>query len=123
MASSLDPALGWALRLALAGLWGLAFGFGLIHGLGFAGALGELGLPAGALVVPLLAFNLGVEVGQLAIVALFLPIALTLRALRPPQLVWRLGSALGLRSSSKMTGAGVPRPGLQCLSSASCPQT
>ena len=44
--------------------------FGLVHGLGFAGALGELGLPAAALPKTLLSFNVGVEIAQLGIVAL-----------------------------------------------------
>jgi hypothetical protein len=60
-------------------LWVVAFGFGLIHGLGFAGALAELGLPAQTLLPSLLAFNVGVELGQLAIVGLFLPAAFLLR--------------------------------------------
>lgn len=60
-------------------LWVVAFGFGLIHGLGFAGALAELGLPAHALLPSLLAFNVGVELGQLAIVGLFLPLAFLVR--------------------------------------------
>ncbi|MES2148832.1 MAG: HupE/UreJ family protein [Pseudomonadota bacterium] len=46
----------------------LAFGFGLLHGLGFAGALAEVGLPAGDIPLALLLFNLGVEAGQLAFV-------------------------------------------------------
>ena len=60
--------------------WMVAFGFGLIHGFGFATVLAELGLPQGALVIALVAFNLGVELGQLAIVAVFLPLAFALRA-------------------------------------------
>jgi len=59
--------------------WLMAFGFGLIHGFGFASVLADLGLPQGALVLSLLGFNLGVEVGQLAIVAAFLPLAFWLR--------------------------------------------
>lgn len=47
----------------------VAFGFGLIHGLGFAGALTEIGLPQNHLAVGLLTFNLGVEIGQLMAVA------------------------------------------------------
>jgi hypothetical protein len=59
----------------------LAFGFGLVHGFGFANALGELGA-SGVPVVPMLAgFNLGVEAGQLAIVAVVLPLLLWLRQL------------------------------------------
>jgi hypothetical protein len=60
-------------------LWGVAFGFGLIHGLGFANVLKDLGLPKDMLILTLLAFNLGVEAGQLAIVSVFLPIAFFLR--------------------------------------------
>jgi len=59
--------------------WLVAFGFGLIHGFGFASVLAELGLPQEALVLSLLGFNLGVEIGQLAIVAVFLPVAYVLR--------------------------------------------
>ncbi len=60
--------------------WVVAFLFGLIHGFGFATVLAELGLPQQALVLSLLGFNLGVELGQLAIVAVFLPLAFGLRA-------------------------------------------
>jgi hypothetical protein len=49
----------------------LAFCFGLVHGFGFAGVLSEIALPQGRLLPALLGFNLGVEVGQLAIVALY----------------------------------------------------
>lgn len=55
--------------------WLVAFGFGLIHGFGFASVLAELGLPGDALVLSLLGFNVGVEIGQIAIVAVFFPIA------------------------------------------------
>lgn len=59
--------------------WLVAFGFGLIHGFGFASVLADLGLPQESLVLSLLGFNLGVEVGQLAIVSVFLPLAFLLR--------------------------------------------
>jgi HupE / UreJ protein len=59
--------------------WLVAFTFGLIHGFGFASVLTELGLPKDTLVLSLLGFNLGVEMGQLAIVAVFLPVAYALR--------------------------------------------
>ena len=52
-----------------------AFVFGLIHGFGFASVLADLGLPQGALALSLFGFNVGVELGQLAIVAVFLPLA------------------------------------------------
>jgi hypothetical protein len=52
--------------------WLVAFFFGLLHGLGFAGALGEIGLPERAIPLALLFFNLGVEAGQLAFVLVLL---------------------------------------------------
>lgn len=52
--------------------WVVAFGFGLLHGFGFAGALKEIGLPEQDVSVALLTFNLGVEAGQILIVALTL---------------------------------------------------
>ncbi len=60
--------------------WVMAFVFGLIHGFGFASVLADLGLPKDALVLALVGFNVGVELGQLAIVAVFLPLAFWLRA-------------------------------------------
>ncbi len=59
--------------------WVVAFGFGLIHGFGFASVLADLGLPQNALLIALVGFNVGVEVGQLAIIAAFLPLAFALR--------------------------------------------
>ena len=59
--------------------WAVAFGFGLIHGLGFASVLADLGLPRATLVTALLAFNVGVESGQLAIVLAVAPVAWLLR--------------------------------------------
>ncbi len=60
-------------------LWMVAFGFGLMHGLGFAAVLTDLALPKAALAVSLVSFNLGVEAGQMAIVAFVLPLAFLLR--------------------------------------------
>ena len=60
--------------------WIAAFSFGLLHGLGFAGALSEIGLPPGQAPLALLGFNLGVEAGQLVFAAVLLGIlALTRR--------------------------------------------
>jgi hydrogenase/urease accessory protein HupE len=61
--------------------WLLTFGFGLIHGFGFASVLREMGIgSAGAgVTLPLLSFNLGVELGQLAIASLILPLIWSLR--------------------------------------------
>ena len=62
--------------------WKLTFVFGLVHGFGFASALKDAGLARGDLASPLLGFNLGVEIGQLCIVALVLPLAWSLRGTR-----------------------------------------
>ena len=59
--------------------WVIAFCFGLIHGFGFASVLADLGLPQESLLIALVAFNVGVELGQLVIVGVFLPIAYRLR--------------------------------------------
>ena len=58
----------------------LAAGFGLLHGLGFAGALQAAGLPSGAVPLALLGFNVGIEIGQLAFVALLLAAGAAARA-------------------------------------------
>lgn len=60
--------------------WAVAFAFGLLHGFGFAGALAEIGLPQEEIPVALFSFNLGIELGQIAFVALVLALR---RALAP----------------------------------------
>jgi hypothetical protein len=65
----------WPLVLRLG--W-LTFGFGLLHGMGFAGVLGELGIAKDQRLLSVLSFNLGVEFGQLAILAVLMPILLYL---------------------------------------------
>ena len=62
--------------------WRIAFGFGLLHGFGFAAVLSEMGLPPGTRLLSLLAFNLGVEAGQLAVVLAVMPVAFLMRATR-----------------------------------------
>ena len=79
------------------GRWKLTFVFGLVHGFGFAGVLRDLGIGAGktGVGVPLVSFNLGVELGQLAVASVLLP--LIWRLCRRPAFVKRgvpLGSAL-----------------------------
>lgn len=76
-------------------LWLLTFAFGLLHGFGFAGALLEVGLPEDSRFVALLGFNLGVELGQLAVVGLLLPV-LFFAGRKPwyPRFVMGLVSAL-----------------------------
>jgi hypothetical protein len=59
--------------------WAVAFGFGLVHGLGFASVLADLGLHGTNLALSLLGFNVGVEVGQMLIVLTVLPLAFLLR--------------------------------------------
>jgi hypothetical protein len=63
--------------------WIVAFGFGLLHGFGFAGALADVGLPQDAIPLALLLFNVGVEIGQLAFVAVVLGVLLVLRERTP----------------------------------------
>jgi hydrogenase/urease accessory protein HupE len=62
--------------------WLIAFMFGLVHGLGFAQALREVGLPEHAIPVSLLAFNIGVELGQLIVVGVIYSLFVTLKSLR-----------------------------------------
>jgi hydrogenase/urease accessory protein HupE len=61
--------------------WAVAAGFGLLHGLGFAGALAEVGLPTAEIPLALFSFNVGIELGQLAFVAAVLLVAAALRRL------------------------------------------
>ena len=63
------------------GPWVVAGAFGLLHGLGFAGALSEIGLPQADIPLALLAFNIGIELGQLAFVAVVLLVWAGARAL------------------------------------------
>jgi len=64
------------------GRWRIAFAFGLLHGFGFASVLADMGLPPGARLVSLVAFNLGVEAGQLAVVLAVMPLAYYVRSTR-----------------------------------------
>jgi energy-converting hydrogenase Eha subunit E len=65
--------------------WVLTFGFGLVHGFGFANVLSDLGLPTQGLVRSLVSFNVGVELGQIAIVLALLPLVIGLDK-------WRFGA-------------------------------
>jgi hypothetical protein len=75
-------------------IWLLASGFGLIHGFGFAAVLGELGLPTELRLLSLLAFNLGVELGQLAIVMAVVPVFYLLRHTWLYRIGMRIGGSL-----------------------------
>ena len=69
--------------------WLVAFSFGLLHGFGFAGALTDLGLPQGDIPLALFTFNLGVELGQLAFIAVVLGVMALARRLPLPTAVGR----------------------------------
>lgn len=59
--------------------WGIIFGFGLFHGLGFAGALAETGIPKEHFFAALISFNIGVELGQFIVLAVVIPYLILLR--------------------------------------------
>jgi hypothetical protein len=68
--------------------WIVAFSFGLLHGFGFAGALGDIGLPQNEIPIALLMFNVGVELGQLLFVAVVLAVLGMLRRLKIQWPTW-----------------------------------
>lgn len=75
--------------------WLVAFAFGLIHGFGFASVLADLNLPNSSLVLSLLGFNIGVEIGQLILLALVIPLAyLTRSSAAYPRLALQTGSVV-----------------------------
>jgi hydrogenase/urease accessory protein HupE len=69
--------------------WMVAFAFGLLHGLGFAGALADLALPAGEIPLALLFFNIGVELGQLLFIAVVIAAVAFARLLNFPRFAGR----------------------------------
>jgi hypothetical protein len=86
-----EPAI--ALSIAYVGLenlfvkdaskrWRITFPFGLVHGFGFAGALREIALPRAQVPIALVSFNLGVELGQLAVLSIAVPLTLAVRNAR-----------------------------------------
>lgn len=83
LAAELMRTEGRGLRLTERFPWTVAFAFGLLHGLGFARALLEIGLPEGEVPLALFAFNLGVEVGQLLFILLAVTAGALLRRLYP----------------------------------------
>lgn len=79
--------------------WVVAFIFGLLHGFGFASALTQIGLPQQSIPLALLFFNVGVEVGQLAFIAVVLALFALAQRLRIPAPEWaRLVPAYGIGS-------------------------
>ncbi len=90
------------------GRWRVTFAFGLVHGFGFAGALREIGLPTNAVATALAAFNIGVEIGQVAIVAIVVPVLMVIDRLmaadhakpaRAAALVYALSALISLLGS------------------------
>jgi hypothetical protein len=81
------------LTRAIDARWAVAFALGLLHGFGFSSVLIDLGLPSGQLVGSLLGFNLGVELGQAAIVLVVLPVLYLIRKTLAYQAVLWVGSA------------------------------
>ena len=81
-ASIIVGALNNVFPLVTESRWRVAFAFGLLHGFGFAAVLSDMGLPRDSRLVSLFGFNLGVEVGQLAVVAAVMPVAYLLRRTR-----------------------------------------
>ena len=73
--------------------WAVAFALGLLHGFGFSSVLVDLGLPSHELIGALLGFNLGVELGQAAIVAALVPVLYAIRGTRSYQVLLWGGSA------------------------------
>jgi hydrogenase/urease accessory protein HupE len=90
------------LRRTAPGRWRITFVFGFVHGFGFASALQEIGVPADRAPAALALFNLGVELGQLAVLAAVLPVLSVLR--RQPKL-WRV-SAQALNLTLILLGLG-----------------
>jgi HupE / UreJ protein len=76
--------------------WTAAFALGLLHGFGFSATLMDLGLPRENLVVTLFGFNVGVEIGQMCIVALFVPLAYLARRTRFYRLAALTGGSLAI---------------------------
>ncbi len=95
--------------------WVAAFGFGLLHGLGFASGLSTLGLPREEIVLALLLFNVGVEIGQIAFVALYLAMERALETLEvsfprwadalPAYIVGTLGAYWTIAQAVLLVGA------------------
>lgn len=71
----------------------VTFGFGLLHGMGFAGVLGELGLPGDQKLLTVLAFNLGVEFGQLVIILIALPMLFLINKYNFKPRAWLIGGS------------------------------
>jgi len=82
------------------GRWRITFLFGLVHGFGFAGALREIALPRAEVPAALFAFNLGVELGQLAVLAALVPLLLAVRKTE----IWKRGGLRACTMTIAMAG-------------------
>ncbi len=92
-ASIAVAALNNVLQIFAGRIWLIIFCFGLFHGFGFASVLTHLGLRSGSLVLSLFGFNIGVEIGQIAVIAAIFPIFFTIRSKSfYPRYVLRFGS-------------------------------
>ncbi len=82
--------------------WLVAFVFGLLHGLGFAGALAQTGLPTAQITLALVAFNVGVELGQLLFVSIVIMPVRALKRLRRPAMRWVPAYGMGTLAAAWM---------------------
>ena len=97
--------------------WIVAFAFGLLHGMGFASGLGSLGLSGSALLAPLVLFNIGVEIGQVAFIGLVLALRRSFRlmeirwarpaALAPTYAIGILGAMWAFQYGALLLGVGL----------------
>lgn len=99
-----------------ASTWPMAFAFGLIHGFGFAAALSGLGVSGSAMWLPLLSFNLGVELGQCAVVLLFMGVVWPWRGTATYRMGLLKGGSMAVAGLSlwwtmeRLAAIGVPTP-------------
>jgi hydrogenase/urease accessory protein HupE len=104
LASELAKSSGTGERLTERYPWTVAFGFGLLHGLGFARALLDIGLPQMDVPLALLAFNVGVEVGQLMFIAVVLALSWLIAWAYPRFKTWFLPGSRGIHMASYAIG-------------------
>jgi hypothetical protein len=105
LGAELVPAPGRAPGRLRRSPWAMAGAFGLLHGFGFAGALAEIGLPSGEIPLALFAFNVGIELGQLAFIGLVL-------------VAWRL--VIGVQVPLPTWSRALPAYGIGCLAAYWC---
>ena len=89
--------------------WIMALLFGLLHGLGFAGVLSEIGLPRDQLALSLLLFNVGIELGQIAVIIAVLVVMAALRwvlnnRVPVPAYAWAMGCVAGMWTLERVAG-------------------